>query len=137
MLIINPVEEKQQQAEYCHLCGIPYHMRDFAYAAYVDGEFVGISQFYVTDECGFLEHLAPAPDKRDIEALFIIGRQTLNWIDLLGLHTCRTTPDSSNPKLLSVLGFIAKDGYLEADMTHMFDGHCGGNCDIASQLAQI
>ena len=137
MLIINPVEEKQKQEEYCRLCGIPYHMRDFAYAAYVDGEFVGMSQFYVTDECGFLEHLVPAPNTRDMEALFILGRQTLNWIDLLGLHTCRTSHTSSNPKLLSVLGFVAKNDYLEADMINMFNGHCGGNCDIASQLAQI
>ena len=136
MLIINPVQDKEQQAEYCRLCGIEYHIRDFAYAAYVDGVFVGMSQFFVTDEWGMLEHLVPAPGTDDIEALFILGRQTLNWIDLLGIHTCRTTTNAASAKLLKVMGFIPENDYLVADMTHMFDGHCGGNCDIASQLHQ-
>ena len=137
MLIIRPVEDKKQQEEFCQLCGIPYLAKDFAYAAYVDGEFAALSQFHVTDECGYLDHLTPAPNKHDVEAMFILGRQTLNWIDLLGLHTCRTTVNAGNEKLLHVLGFIQKENYLVADMTHMFDGHCSGNCDIASQLREI
>ena len=136
MLIINPVQDKTKQADLCAICGIEYRVRDFAFAAYVDGEFVGLSQFYVTDEWGMLENIVPAPEKDDIEAMFILGRQTLNWIDLLGIHTCRANVNTGNAKLLKVMGFVPENDYLVADMTHMFDGHCGGNCDIAAQLHQ-
>ncbi len=139
MLTIHPIESKEQQKEFCQICNIPYLVDALAYAAYVGGNFVGMSQFSVCDEYGIIHHLVLTPDSRDIEALFILGRQTLNWIDLLGLHTTRTTETSSvGLEFLGLLGFKkGEDGYLSADTTHMFEGKCGGHCNLAEELKKI
>ncbi len=135
MLRIIPIQDKSQQADLCALCGVTFRPESFAYAAYVSGKFVGISQFGVCDEYGILYDLAPAPQTDDIEALFIMGRQTMNWIDLLGVHTCRCRDGAAEEKLIRILGFRRdENGIYTADTTHMFDGHCGGNCNLASEL---
>ncbi len=135
MLRIIPIQEKAKQAELCALCGVEYRPEAFAYGAYVSGKFVGISQFHVCDEYGTIYDLAPAPDTNDIEALFIMGRQCMNWIDLIGIHTCRCRDGAAKDVLIRALGFTKNaDGILSADMTHMFDGHCGGNCNVAKDL---
>ncbi len=107
-----------------------------AYAAYVSGEFVGISQFTVADDYGTIHFLAPKCGVKDNEALFIMGRQTMNWIDLLGIHTCRCHVKATTPRLLTAMGFTnPPDGeYIYVDMTGMFDGACGGNCNLAAFL---
>lgn len=136
MLTIFPIEDKQEQERLCGVCSIPYRISALAYGAYVDGAFVGMSQFSVCDEYGTLHELAYAKGTRDREAIFILGRQTMNWIDLLGIHTCRTSPAAAEEKMLRLLGFSKTDDpeVLSADMTHMFDGHCGGNCNLAEEL---
>ncbi len=135
MLRVIPIQDKKQQEELCALCNIEFRPEAFAYAAYVSGNFVGISQFGVCDDFGTLYDLAPAPGTDDVEALFIMGRQTMNWIDLLGLHTCHCRDHATVDKIIRALGFVRNEnGTLSADMTHMFDGHCGGNCNIARDL---
>lgn len=138
MLIIRPIEEKAQQETFALSCGVPYRVNDLAYAAYSDGNFIAISQFRVCDTHGILDDLALIPCSDDREALFILGRQTLNWIDLLGIHFCRARTNTADPRLLSLMGFIPSDtGDLIADMTHMFDGSCGGHCDLAQKLKEL
>ena len=138
MLIIKPVEEKEQQKQFADACGIPYRTGDFAYAAYVDGIFTALSQFRVCDTHGILDDLVLVPASNDVEALFILGRQTLNWIDLLGIHACKCSPNAAPERVLRVMGFVpaGEENTLIADMTHMFDGHCGGHCDIARELRE-
>ncbi len=135
MLTIHPIQTKEEQEKLCNLCDITFRPDNFAYAAYVSGKFVGMSQFSVCDEYGTLNDLVPAPDANDIEALFIMGRQTMNWIDLIDIHTCHCREGATSDRLISTLGF-KKDirGILTADMTHMFDGHCTGHCNIAEEL---
>ncbi len=135
MLRIIPIQEKEKQAELCALCNVTFRPETFAYGAYVSGVFVGISQFNVCDEYGMIYDLAPAHDKKDIEALFIMGRQTMNWIDLLGIHTCRCRDGAASDVLIRTLGFTRDEkNILSADTTHMFEGHCGGNCNVAKEL---
>ncbi len=135
MLRVIPIQEKTQQAELCAICGVTFRPEAFAYAAYVSGVFVGISQFGICDEYGTIYDLTPAPETDDIEALFIMGRQTMNWIDLLGVHTCHCREGAGAEKLIRALGFRRdENGTLSADTTHMFDGHCGGNCNVAKDL---
>ncbi len=135
MLTIKPIQDKKAQEELCGLCDVTFRPETFAYAAYVSGQFVGISQFGVCDAFGTVYDIAPAADTYDIEALFIMGRQTMNWIDLLGIHTCRCRENAAEEKLIRALGFVRdENGVLTADMTHMFDGHCGGNCNVAKDL---
>ncbi len=135
MLIIRPVQSKEKQAELCELCGIEFRSNDFAYAAYVSGNVVGMSQFSVCDEFGTVNDLVPAPGTNDLEALFIMGRQTMNWIDLLGVHTCQIRSEATSDVLIGALGFRKDEsGIFTADTTHMFEGNCGGHCDVTTEL---
>ena len=138
MLIIRPIEEKSLQEAFALSCGVPYRIGDLAYAAYVDGNFTALSQFRVCDTHGILDDLVLLPGSDDTEALFLLGRQTLNWIDLLGIHLCRARTDAADPRLLSLIGFQPdRSGDLAADLTHMFDGSCGGHCDLAEKLKEL
>jgi hypothetical protein len=138
MLIIRPIQDKEQQASFCEACGVPFLEEALAYAAYEETVFLGISQFTVNDSFGTIHHLAPKVGIKDNEALFIMGRQTMNWIDLLGIHTCRCHIDATTPTLLFALGFTdpPKDSYIYTDMTGMFDGACGGHCNLAALLQE-
>lgn len=138
MLIIRPIADKKQQAEYAEACGVPFHANDLAYAGYVEGDFIALSQFRLHETGGILDTLTLRRGSDDWEALFILARQTLNWIDLHGFHTCHCTEDAADPRLLKLVGFRKEaDWSLTADMTHMFDGSCGGNCSIADDLSKL
>lgn len=138
MLIIKPVADKQLQADYAEACGAPFHIGDLAYAAYDDGAFIALSQFRLSENGGILDTLSLCRGSADWEALFILARQTLNWIDLRGFHSCQCPPDAGDMRLLRLVGFESReDGGLCADMTHMFDGSCGGRCSLAEELKKL
>ncbi len=136
MLKIKPIQEKTMQKYYAELCGVPYREDCLAYSAFLHDAFIGISQFRLTDTYGIIEDLVTLPTLKDSEALFIMGRQTMNWIDLLGIHTCRLRIAGCPVNVTKALGFTAppEDGYTSVEMAGMFDGHCRGNCDIVSLL---
>ena len=92
----------------------------------------------ISENGGILDTLSLCRGSADWEALFILARQTLNWIDLRGFHTCQCPPDAGNMRLLRLVGFESReDGELCADMTHMFDGSCGGRCSLAEELKKL
>ncbi|MBR5219689.1 MAG: hypothetical protein IKV66_01755, partial [Clostridia bacterium] len=92
MLIIKPIQDAALQTALCERCGVPYRPGCLCYQAHLgegpDDEtvFVGISQFSVGEVdgeriIGRMMDLVTAPDIDDEEALFIMGRQTLNFMD--------------------------------------------------------
>lgn len=123
MFTIKPIQDKAEQEALCEKCGITYDADCMAYKADVDGVFAGMSQFRITGDTGYIRDLVPSPDLYDFEVMFIMGRQTMNFIDLCGVHTCRCRKDAGRDTLLSGIGF-RDDGSdtLYADTTHMFDG---------------
>ena len=126
MLIIKPIQTKEQQATACRACGIEFHPNSLAYAAYVDDVFTGISQFTLNDEYGLLENLVCAEGIDDFEALFIMGRQTMNFIDLCNVHVAEILPTAATERLIIALGFKKQDdGHFRIDMTGFFEG---GSC---------
>ncbi len=129
MLKITPIQSKEEQKHLSEICGIAFDEEALAYRAYDDDTFLGISQFRLCDGYGLLLNLASAPGIEDFEAMFIMGRATMNFIDLLGLHICKCPPDAADKKLLYSIGFRPSDDpkLLFADMTHMFSGECGGH----------
>lgn len=138
MLIIRPIADKRVQAEFAEMCSVPYYADDLAYAGYVDDTFVALSQFRLHETGGILDTLALRRGSTDWEALFILARQTLNWIDLRGFHTCHCSPEAGDAGLLKLVGFTKEsDGSLKADMTHMFDGSCTEHCSLAEELKKL
>jgi hypothetical protein len=92
---------------------------------------MGFSQFEISGEFGYIKDLRPRIGYSDFEAMFILGRATMNFIDLCGIHTCRAAKDAGDETLLKSIGFKYSDKLCEytCDMTGMFDGKCQGHCE--------
>ena len=128
MFKITPIQEKTRQKEICQLCGAEFRPDAFAYQMYdiESGELMGMSQFEI-GECGYIFDIREAPGKNDFEAMFILARQTMNFIDLCGAHTCRADDAAAAEGLLKAIGFKKVGGEYFCDMAGMFDGNCGGS----------
>ena len=134
MFKITPIQTKSRQEDVCKLFGVEYRPLAFAYILFDHdtGDVMGMSQFEVLGEKGYIFDLRCAPDCNDSEAMFILGRQTMNFIDTCGAHICLAASDAGDSRLLSAIGFKLKDGEYFVDMTGMFDGKCDGHtvkCD--------
>ena len=131
MLKVLPIQSKLRQEEICLKCKIKYNPDLLAYAATVDEELVGICQFKLTDKGGVLYDLAKVPDRTenkecsDFEAMFVMGRGTLNFIDLCGVHRAFFDAECDNETLIKAIGFSKNtDGRYEMDLTDFFKEPC-------------
>ena len=128
MLKVLPIQAKAEQEEICRLCGVEFKPDLLAYSATVDGELRGVSQFKLTAEGGLVYDVAPALNTYDFEALFVLGRGTLNFIDLCGVHYAKylgSVDSEEKERLLKAIGFKKTDnGSLELDLTGFFTDHC-------------
>ncbi len=129
MFKITPVQDKSRQKEICELCGRIFRPEALAYQMFdiESGELMGFSQFDIS-VYGYIYDLCEPKGKCDFEAMFILGRQTMNFIDTCGSHTCKADVNAADPKLLHAIGFRKNQAneYF-SDMTGMFDGHCDGH----------
>ena len=126
MFKITPIQSVDEQIAVAKRCGTEYREGAFAYAM-IDadsGELMGFSQFEITDNGGHLIDLRPIGKEDDYEAMFILGRATMNFIDLCGLHICRAATEAGDERLLHAIGLRLKGDCYECDMTGMFDGNC-------------
>ena len=126
MLEIKPIQEKDLQARYCARCAVPYDPDCMAYAATLDGEFIGVAQFTIEKDGGYVKNITLIPGLEDFEAVFLMGRAMLNFIDLCGVHTATCARDAACETHIKAIGFREdENGILTANMTNMFGG-CGG-----------
>jgi hypothetical protein len=136
MLKVLPIQTKQQQEQFCLRCHISFNPDLLAYAATVDEEPVGICQFRLTDQGGEIHDLARVCDRpeaadpkaraaSDFEAMFVMGRGTLNFIDLCGVHYARFVGENPEEGLLRAIGFKQnEDGIWEINLEGFFTDHC-------------
>ena len=125
MLKVLPVQSKLTQEELCLKSGIKYNPDALAYEATVDGRFAGICQFKVTDKGGLIYDLVPAPDFDNFEAMFVMGRGTLNFIDLCGVHNATYVGEVKDAPLLKAIGFKENaNGVYEINLEGFFTDHC-------------
>jgi hypothetical protein len=99
-----------------------------AYEACVNEQLVGICQFHLHGGVGhitdFAEYL-PEGAKSDTEALFIMARGCLNFIDLCGVHHAFFDADFPNQDLIHAIGFRKNaENKWEIDLTDFFVDHC-------------
>ena len=136
MLKVLPIQSKEEQKILCDRCGISFDPDLLAYAASVDGELVGICQFKLNAEGGFIYDIAKlkdrgeavdkaARDASDFEALFVMGRGALNFIDLCGVHRAFYVGEVLDEGLIKAIGF-KKDpqGRYEMNLEGFFTDHC-------------
>ena len=130
MFRISPINDINLQREYAILCGTEIKDGYFAYAM-IDSdkdELMGFSQFEIDSDSGYISDLRPRVGLDDFEAMFILGRATMNFIDMCDVHTCRADDSTADERLLKSIGFKKSEGTeWTVDMTGMFDGQCGGH----------
>ncbi len=125
MLKVLPVQTKAEQELACSRCGVTYNPDLLAYAATVDDELVGVCQFRMDDGGGEIFDLAAMPGIDDFEAMFIMGRATLNFIDLCGVHYATYHGTPTDESLVRAIGFKQNEaGTYEIDLTGFFTEPC-------------
>lgn len=128
MLKVLPIQSKITQEEICLRCGVKYDPDLLAYSATVDDELAGVCQFKLTDKGGMVYDLAPVKDSFDFEAMFVLGRGTLNFIDLCGVHYAiyrGEVKDEQTERLVKAVGFKLTDrGTYEVNLEGFFTDHC-------------
>ena len=128
MLEVLPIQDKMLQESLCIRCGISYDVDLMAYAAYVDGEPVGVCQFTMKADGGRLVSLANINGVTDTQALFVMGRAMLNFVDLCGVHSAKCESKDIDETLLRAIGFTkAPDGIFVIDLAHFFEHPCQHN----------
>lgn len=128
MLKVLPIQTKDEQERICLACNVSYNPDLLAYSATVDGALMGVCQFKLTDKGGIIYDLAPAPDCFDFESLFVLGRGTLNFIDLCGVHKASfigSIPDEATERLIKAIGFKKdEEDRFMVDLEGFFTDHC-------------
>ena len=125
MLKVLPIQSKADQELDCARCGIPFRADALAYRATVNDVFVGMCQFKLTDHGGEIYDIAQLPDQNDFEAMFVMGRAALNFIDLCGVHYARYISDPPDESLARAIGFTKNaDGIFDVDLTDFFVHPC-------------
>ena len=125
MLKVLPVQSKLTQEEICIKCGVKYNADLLAYAAYVDDRLAGVCQFKLTDKGGIIYDLAPTNDFYSRDALFVMGRGALNFIDLCGVHFAIYKGSTEDEPLILQIGFKkTEQGEFEINLEGFFTDHC-------------
>jgi hypothetical protein len=123
MLEIKPIQTKEEQKEICGLCGVDFDADCLAYAARENNILLGISQFRILGEYAVIYNLANARGADDLDALIIMGKGTLNFIDLCGVKNVIIKEESRN--LPNLLGFKKdKNGVWRVNLEGYFDSPC-------------
>lgn len=131
MLEVLPIQTKLEQEAICARCGISYKVDCMAYHALVDGRLTAACQFSMDPEGGHILDLAMVKDVEfsdvdRIESLFVMGRATLNFIDLCGVHKAYFEDESFDGEgMIRSIGFEKlEDGRWFVDLTDFFVEPC-------------
>lgn len=127
MITVKPIQEKEMQERLCAKCGIPYRAELLAYGAWNNqGDFAGICQFGMDATGGHIHHLATPIAGDPDDALFVMGRAALNFIDLCGVKIASFDGDTKDrDALLRRIGFAADEaGHYTVSLEGFFDHPC-------------
>ena len=85
MLEIKPIQTKEEQKEICELCGVEFDSDCLTYSAKENSGLLGVSQFRIFGKYAVIYDLANALNIDDLEALILMGKATLNFINSCGV----------------------------------------------------
>jgi len=130
MFKITPVQPDTNVTELMTVCHTEYKEDCFIYAMTdcESGKIMGMSQFEIKEGFGYIHDVKQAEGLDDFEAMFILARQTMNFINQCGIDVCRADLNSADKTLIKAVGFKEADGFYECSLVGMFDGsHCSGH----------
>ncbi|MBE6573271.1 MAG: hypothetical protein E7652_02635 [Ruminococcaceae bacterium] len=127
MLEVYPIQDKKEQERMCGLCGIEYKVDRMAYSGYVKGELVGVLQFGIHGDAGYIYDLENVKGTENTDALFVMGRAALNFIDLCNVKKAYFKGYTEGREdLVKFIGFSeTENGDWFMDLTGFFEG---GSC---------
>ena len=127
MFKISPIQSENIKQKYALECGTTAIDGYFAYQMIDEttGELMAFSQFELGTGEGYIKDLKPKIGLDDFEALFILGRQTMNFIDYCEVHICYADDNCADEEFLKAIGFKKNGDKYFCDMNGMFDGKCG------------
>jgi hypothetical protein len=89
---------------------------------------MGFSQFDLDGEGATLYDLKEKIGQSDFEAIFILGRATLEFVERCGAEECFAYLSAADETLLRAIGLRTEcEGGLSGRIAGMFDGHCEGH----------
>ena len=127
MLEIKPIEDKALQEQLCNEAGTKYLPDALAYAAYVNTFAVGLCQFGLKENTGYIYNLTPIGKRpEDTEALFIMGRAVMSFMESCGAeYADMEDTDATEERIKFVIGFKRNDeGKFIIPIKGMFEHHC-------------
>ena len=130
MFKITPVQSEADALKFMSACSATIKNGCFIYSMTDcdSGEIMGISQFEISDGFGYIYDIKEAANRNDFEAMFILARQTMNFINLCGIDVCRADLLAGDKSLIKAVGFKETKEYFECSLVGMFDGsHCSGH----------
>ena len=127
MFKIEPLSDKELAKKITSDTGVEYKEDYFFYYMHdLDtGNTLGHAQFEILGKEGYIFSLATYPGVVDDEAMFILARQTMNFLEACGAYECYANAEIDN-LLLKKVGFREVEGKFYCNTKGMFDGHCGG-----------
>ena len=129
MFKIFPIQDEETKKIYAEACGAEPMGGAFAYGM-ADAEslaIMGFSQFDLDGDKATLYTLKEKCGQNDFEAIFILGRATLEFCERCGAIFCYAKKDAGDETLLRAIGLRSEeDDMLFGRIEGMFDGHCDG-----------
>lgn len=123
MLEVKKIQNKDEQRRLCVSWGIGYMADALAYSAVAGTDPIGIVQFAIREKAGVIYNITLRPGIDDGDALFIMGRAAMNFVDL-----CKVTDmyyEDTDKKLGGLLGFKSnEEGRLYMNLKGFFDEPC-------------
>lgn len=123
MLRARAVREVEEQVGCCAACGME-HNPDRLYFAIFEEEIdcLGCCEFRLCPGGAEIVTVKPKVGTYDDEAMFILGKATLNFLDLMGIkQVIYSGDDTKHAKLME---YLQRDGVWTLNLEGYFDGHC-------------
>ncbi len=123
MLRARPIRDIEEQKSCCAECGM-VHNADLLYFAIFENETdcLGTCAFRFTQKTADLLEIKPKCGTYDDEAMYILGKATLNFIDLVGFRTVHYKADDI--RLAELMEFYPKDGVWQVNLENYFTEPC-------------
>ena len=134
MLVIRRIYDKSLQEKLCLESGSRYNERAFAYFAangsfdgndIVIDSYIGVLQFTIDMGGGYIETLSTVKGVSDDEALIIMTRAAMEYMDSIDLPYVYIDEDAADPFLIDRMGFKRDmHGEYSIDLGRFYQSPC-------------
>ena len=123
MLTARAIQDTNEQKKCCDCCGMTHDADLLYYAIFEnDSDCLGTCGFRFCKNKAVIVDIAPKCDTYDKEAMFILGKAVLNFIDRVNFKNVEYT--AQDTELATLLEFFTKDGVLQVNLTDYFTEPC-------------